>query len=511
MKMQFAFIPIFSAMAFALLLFSIQASALAFSGNNYVQANCLETSKARFVLLNDSDSEQGVSLSPSGNDAGWVAIAPQSVLLQPWQSAEVFAFVKPSCNASDGNHEVQLIANGFQIATLKIGVQKQRVLSTAISPNSQSAGQCGTASYKIGVSNKGIVQENVSISVSGIPANWLSFQNTKVSLAPAEKKEYLLNVGVPCNAATGPVQGFVDASAEGISSEAGFVVEVSKTQSISMAFPKNAVLCSEDGGTVSGTIANDSAYPDSIRLVVRNSDSATAEPGAFEIAPKESRSVDLLVRKGIGVGSHYFELVARSPKFGSEQSIVIPVQSEKCYSLEVSVESVPEKICIGETKKFSFIVKNSGKKDLGAEAALSGIGSGQSKSAKIATGSEAKIEFSVYAGDEKAGNKELKLAVSSPNYSVEKKYKVGIEDCAKVIEDKNKSVSDSNKSGFNPTGLFTGIGAAAVKGMGIRTIATIALILVIVVVLLYLSVGKAKGKGHDLKKIASEVKAKKRR
>lgn len=478
-----------------------QASALVLSGSTYAQAGCLHAEPMRFNLLNDSESAQSIALSALGESSSWVQFAQPSIALGAGQSTEVIAFVKPDCGAGDGNYHVQVYAGDLQIATLTIDVKSARGVSVSVAPISIEAKQCQSAAYNITVLNSGQLEENVLVSVSGIPEEWLSFSRTSVILGEGGQKQMQLTVQVPCNSRTGAIPAMVSVQYAGKTSSAAFLLNVLGMQSVSISLPEGFQACREEGAAMSGKITNSSNIGDSIMLSVPGAEWAKPSPQNFSIAAGETRKFEIAVQKNNAEAKDYrLELNVKSLKFGSSQSKKFSAGLKACYALEVKEEYAPRKACIGEKTKFAFVLRNIGQKGIEGIVSLSGAGiSIPQKKELIKAGDSRLEEFWLDFNKEKAGKKVLAFGVSSQYYSVDRNAEFVLEDCNKGAV--AAGTAKKQVSGAPLAGLVAGI-----QKIELKTIASIALGVIIVALLVFLAVERKKIQKRDLGGIAREIK-----
>src|SRR3989344_568371 len=440
---------------FALLAFSGIACASSISGTFSVSTDCIVPAQAVFALSNNKTAEQVFSISASGEAAGWINLNGQWIADKPLQiavaansSASLYAFIKPQgCSVAPGTYgAVILVSSPLENFSQKISVfvGASRQISIDVNADSFLLQQCEQKSFQVSVSNTGKSDELVSLSVQGIPNEWIDFTRTQFLLEKNHSIQLNATLKPPCSAQAKQYAFSLKASIQNTSffAQKSLSLEIADAQKID--FSADAMrACSDTDTTAQIQIKNSGRLDDSIELGFSGPDWIAISPSAMQLKATEQKTITVLFRKSTAKqGAYKFVLKAHSTKFNKDTVQEFSVQLQDCYGVTISSATangqsaaVPS-VCIEEPLVYEFEILNDKANPIDISAAIRGANASIVPSkATISPSSKQVFTAKISLENEKTGDKNFELSLSSSFFSRTEKFSFKIIDCYSLQAD----------------------------------------------------------------------------
>ncbi len=337
---------------------------------------------------NDSSETQNYSAYFSGEIGNWFNILPDKFTLNSGECTDLRIYTVANCYANPGQYSAQLtIQNGKSpISTMcTFNLEQGHFLDIGIEPDSQQATQCEEKTYEIKITNNTIVQnqttERADISVTGLPADWYSLEQTSVLVKKGQTQTVKLKVKAPCEAEIGKYAFTVRASTPNpqffAQDSAEFnIVQGQGTQIMpGKGFTgKNLTACIDEKSEAQIKIANNGKLKDNYNLTLTGATFAKLDRTTIAVEPGKEETVLVKFAENIQkIGKYDFSLEIKSTLYDFSVTKNFSAQLEDCYNVEVTKFAGDENLCTEEAPTYKFRLENNESKPVEMSISFSGI------------------------------------------------------------------------------------------------------------------------------------------
>ncbi len=452
-----------------LILFSAGASAETLSGN-YIISYFQDAPVERTFTLQNGTTAKDFSIDIIGEKIPWsfvtptketikgfcassqdivLCIAPSDFSLAANAQREIYFFSKAKTFAKAGDYFVNVLANGASLGTFTITVQQGHVLSIDSANAEQKAGQCEAKTFAVNVSNNGNFDEEATVTVSGIPSEWLSLSEQSFILNKGASKTVNITVQAPCNQEMKTYSFDATASAPKANVTAtkklSYVIENKQGFAISdIEAAMNNVIeaCKETATSKTIKITNNGRIADEIELSLKAPEWAKISANKISVEPGASKTITITAQKTSAEEKQYSaELTAKSTKFGNSTTKAMTINIKDCYNVEIKKVSGQEKACLTDKPELQFEITNNRENKISLTISASGANAAlDKKSISLESKKSETVKATIDASGESEGKKELQLDVSGNYFSTIQKFNLEFVKCALEIAPEKQTI-----------------------------------------------------------------------
>jgi len=378
----------------ALLFLLGSASAVTLNGDFSLSMDCESGKNVVYTLYNDSSRTRTYTIKAVGENSDWININGKwvgedalEISVEGKKSAELYALVKPqTCYVRPTDYVIRIEIDGRETLYKEINVDitESRILGLEIIPKSQGAAQCEESYFDIRIRNAGQWNEEVRLSVEGLPSSWENLQSDRVSLDGGQTREIELMVKPPCRAEVKNYPFTVEAELLGtdFSIKRTASLEIEDRQGIEIQAEK-MVACAEKATSEEIEIRNSGLLEDSVRLSIGNLDWASIQPSELGIETGEERTARIVFSKTNAEKKTYeFTVKAYSEKFNKTTMKRVKVALQECYNVTAKAVKLDNKdieektvVCVERNPVYTFSVKNEAIEPVEANIRVTGLDS----------------------------------------------------------------------------------------------------------------------------------------
>jgi uncharacterized membrane protein len=433
----------------ALLFLLGSASAVTLEGDFSLSMDCESGKNVVYMLYNDSSRARTYTVTAVGENSDWVNINGKwvgeeslEISLEGRQSSELFALVKPqTCYVRPGDYMIRLEIDGRETLNREIEVEvvKSRILELEVIPKSQGAAQCEESYFDISVKNAGQWDEEVSLSIEGLPSSWANLQSDSVSLDGGQTREIELMVKPPCRTEIREYPFTVEASLLGtdFSIKKTASLEIEDRQGIEIE-ASEMVACAEKASSEEILVRNTGLLDDSLRLSIEGLDWASIQPSQLRIEAEGEETASIVFSgSDAEKGSYEFTVKAYSEKFDKTTMKRMEVELQECYNVTVRAvkldnKNIEEKpvACIERNPVYTFSIKNGAVEPVEADIRITGVDAIISPSNTVINRGETKtVSVEIDLSNETPGVKKFRFEASGENFSAKQDLEIEALDC----------------------------------------------------------------------------------
>ncbi|MEI7961322.1 MAG: hypothetical protein WCI04_03215, partial [archaeon] len=434
----------FLSIIFALILlisFSSFAGAVTLVGPSSSTLCQCETVNQTFSLCASVSGNYNVSIN--GAQSNWISVAQSSKSLSAGECVDVFLFATPSCFGNSGEYNYTIDVSGTESIArpYKLLVSQCHSFSLGVLPDSISAKPCQVSQFDISLKNTGTFIDEYIFSQKGLPDAWVTYQRSKIVLAPNAGYDSKLLVKTNCavDANTYPFDFSVSNTRTNSASSKNmlFFVEnitpfsIGDLFSIEAAYSENS--CEEFDKNVSFNVKSISDNLDdlTISLLDLNKNALDKAYAYFDKSIVQADSnidanINLIIKKQQSGEIKGF-INVKSKNYAKEYALPFLIKFDNCYDLSISTASINSKECFGNTLQNPQI-SNTGKNNLDLNISIVLDGNVvETKSVGILQGET--VPFSYFIFPKKPGTSQIRLLSQSNFINMDYNYAVEFENC----------------------------------------------------------------------------------
>ncbi len=389
-----------------------------------------ETIESAFVLCNTSDSSENFRIN---SDNSWMTLRPLSVYLNANSCGEFFAFTTPDPYAQSGNYEITITAQGNQSISgiFDLTVAEGHKINIQSNQSLINSTQCKEELFKFELTNTGIFDEKILLSVEGLNQNWIELSSEEILLPKNSMQELELKVLIPCNQETKNYDLKLKAELKntGITKTKNISLNIENAQEI-LIQNKSFSSCNDLKTKDSISLTNTGLLTDELTLEIQGNNWISLNQTKISLNSNETKEIELNFNGIETEAKNYsFTLKVYSEKFNQLYEKEFNVLIEDCFDLSIESQS-KETACIESNPEAVYILKNNGTKKMVFQLNLEGIKAELEKNSVSLNSNEsievkAKLDFS----ESKTGETNFVFIADSENYSKSIENTILIQDC----------------------------------------------------------------------------------
>ncbi|MCX8179136.1 MAG: hypothetical protein N3E38_00120 [Candidatus Aenigmarchaeota archaeon] len=307
-----------------------------------------------FKLTNTGEKEDTFYIVVEGIPEGWYSVSHESIVLKPKESKNVYLFITANCFEEPKNYTgiISFLGNSKTRKEFKMNVIAEHSLVLLL-PKNVSACLCEESSFAITLKNNGRYEEDVKLSIVGG-----NIKEDRVKLKPSESKEIIVYLDKACEASEGKYN--LEIIAQSLNSYAKvrkiFTIYRENCYNFKTSYPKEVRACIGEDVKFNIAVNNIGSRDDEYELLI----------DALNISQRMSIKKDETKIFGLNFSSNEAGIIDLSFSVKGKtktESGVLRFFVDKCYGVDLQLETNKIDIEIGTGKMIKAKLLNTGSKD----------------------------------------------------------------------------------------------------------------------------------------------------
>lgn len=318
------------------------------------------------VIENTGDTPLQFSVSSSGSASVFSTTVPTGFTLLPGKIKNIYTYVTPMSSIDTGNYILLLNANADGVSQEirhDILVRDCYAYSFVSIESEKAVCPCESDKFTFEIKNEGEYSEAYFLEVEGSYASSVVLSQNTLSLSPGESKEIFAYVKSDCDDQGSHEFSVVVKPSKGKSIKSqtvDFIVDTCYNFGVSTSTDL-INMCDHMKETISVTIDNKGTTSNVYELKVDGPLWAVLSNNKVEVAPGESKTVNLEFVPDYGVEGSYQVTFNAIPEKGTVKAVnTFNVNVKKCHDVSVTIEKDSDKICNSLDNNYAVIVRNQG-------------------------------------------------------------------------------------------------------------------------------------------------------
>lgn len=389
----------FLLLGIALVIFGVCAKGVTIGGSCSSISNQCDLSLKELELCNDSAETHSYLINVEGEKAAWFNVIPDQVTLQPEECRQLRVYIIAECYAEPGEYQVDVVVRDDSIESITcfFELRQGHRVDIGITPVQQTATQCEEKSYDIVLTNNSTIAnqktERVQLRIDGLPGEWYELEESEVLVSKGSPEKIGMSVRAPCDAEFGQYEFEVEAllvNPDFMDSDSASYI-LTQGQEISVDVERGYDACIEEETSYSVSVTNLGKLDDRIQLELDSPDWVKLDRYELGLEKGETKNIELIFEENSAEVEKYpVSIGVKSLLYEYETTENFDVYLSDCYNLVVKKVEGDAVVCVEESPKYIFEIKNNAVKDVDVDITIAGIGAELSDSSLLIKPNETK-------------------------------------------------------------------------------------------------------------------------